>query len=784
MRLHECRAFKTRQDSQSENAAGKLLSSIRKRLQQIKRLETLCDQGQQLDWQQEMKIAQRGFLEQARKDLERGAPPTYALTHLCLHLHLEFGVSTMYAPSRVWERSCFLASNTVCLPPLIPGVAECLEHICSSKGFDGVVRCLLIRRPCVHEHSTYVHNTHTFLSAKYDVCIVACSCRQVKATLEQRRMQAAVKNFRHHSNALSSPPPKPLPSSKRPEPRAQHPPPPEMQPSPLEAVYVAETSSRPSAAWHRRSPSPMQGGFTQLPRTLATDLCSPPTTAAAPCASSSWSSAPAPATTAAVPTVTGFPSTPLGPALPTPLPDCKPTKRAVRKGNLSLFLAGKLDHPQSPRAPPIQPPTLTTPPRPAKGPWHLSTSSADSASVMSMDAILAEGSSTLSRSSSVLHKCSMDSVPPRTTAPPRTGIKVQMSLSDFVVRTALSGGKVSALTGSAASYGKQSVAAPAEMATPCTGSSVWRRTSEATPGSLPRQQGSSMPSLSQIMQAEVNEATASQTVSAQGAGRRRVDPWGLQQRALPTAVAVPLEELFLTQKNGGVRRSRQGQWSRQEGIEIRELDAILQEEGAARSLQHATAAKCAREPARELACTETGPLPSTKSDSASREIEGLAIESVATKADPHMRERSDNEVCAAPAGGQGMGSHAHGSPATLRRRKAFRGGARQVATRGGRGRGTPPVDGMHAEGGGGGDERCSVRCGARGRHRAECHDGVERQCAVARAGGGRGTPSAAADVSQGPSSRACARRRRGGGRGGAAGRPSHAYKTPTRPVAS
>lgn len=81
----DCRVFKTRKESESENEASKLLGSVRKRLQQVKRLEGLRATGQPLDDQQAIKVAQRAVLEEARSRLEAGdaaacAPSTPALT--------------------------------------------------------------------------------------------------------------------------------------------------------------------------------------------------------------------------------------------------------------------------------------------------------------------------------------------------------------------------------------------------------------------------------------------------------------------------------------------------------------------------------------------------------------------------------------------------------------------------------------------------------------------------------------------------------------------------------
>lgn len=72
--LHSCRAFKTRLDSQSESAAQKLLNSVRKRLQQIRRLEAQAEAGGQLDRQQQVKVAQCAALEAAKEQLEAGKP--------------------------------------------------------------------------------------------------------------------------------------------------------------------------------------------------------------------------------------------------------------------------------------------------------------------------------------------------------------------------------------------------------------------------------------------------------------------------------------------------------------------------------------------------------------------------------------------------------------------------------------------------------------------------------------------------------------------------------------
>ena len=67
-----CRAFKTKQDTDTEAAAQKLLASVRKRLAQIARLEARRTGGHALDWQQELKLAQAAALERAQSALQDG----------------------------------------------------------------------------------------------------------------------------------------------------------------------------------------------------------------------------------------------------------------------------------------------------------------------------------------------------------------------------------------------------------------------------------------------------------------------------------------------------------------------------------------------------------------------------------------------------------------------------------------------------------------------------------------------------------------------------------------
>lgn len=67
-----CRAFKTHEDEQTERLAGKLAGHVRKRLQQIRRLEVQAAAGAHLDAQQRAKMQQRRGYEAARVALDRG----------------------------------------------------------------------------------------------------------------------------------------------------------------------------------------------------------------------------------------------------------------------------------------------------------------------------------------------------------------------------------------------------------------------------------------------------------------------------------------------------------------------------------------------------------------------------------------------------------------------------------------------------------------------------------------------------------------------------------------
>ena len=89
-----CRVFKTRKECESETETAKLLSNVRKRLQQVKRLEGQRDAGQGLDAQQAVKVAQRAALEEARGQLEAGADAT------CV-------------PMCCWTRHCILTGTSV-----------------------------------------------------------------------------------------------------------------------------------------------------------------------------------------------------------------------------------------------------------------------------------------------------------------------------------------------------------------------------------------------------------------------------------------------------------------------------------------------------------------------------------------------------------------------------------------------------------------------------------------------------------------------------------------------
>ena len=68
----ECRAFKTHADERLERVASKLAGHVRKRLQQIRRLEVQDAAGAQLDRQQRVKMQQRPGYEAVRAALDRG----------------------------------------------------------------------------------------------------------------------------------------------------------------------------------------------------------------------------------------------------------------------------------------------------------------------------------------------------------------------------------------------------------------------------------------------------------------------------------------------------------------------------------------------------------------------------------------------------------------------------------------------------------------------------------------------------------------------------------------
>lgn len=69
-----CRSFKTYEDERTEKAAGKLVAHVRKRLQQMRRLEALVATGGALDPQQRSKLSQRDAYLRANAALERGEP--------------------------------------------------------------------------------------------------------------------------------------------------------------------------------------------------------------------------------------------------------------------------------------------------------------------------------------------------------------------------------------------------------------------------------------------------------------------------------------------------------------------------------------------------------------------------------------------------------------------------------------------------------------------------------------------------------------------------------------
>eukprot|EP00892_Ulva_mutabilis_P000327 jgi/Ulvmu1/10295/UM060_0097.1 len=66
------RAFKTHEDERSERVMSKLAGHVRRRLQQIRRLEVQAAAGSQLDRQQRAKMLQRSGYEAARAALDRG----------------------------------------------------------------------------------------------------------------------------------------------------------------------------------------------------------------------------------------------------------------------------------------------------------------------------------------------------------------------------------------------------------------------------------------------------------------------------------------------------------------------------------------------------------------------------------------------------------------------------------------------------------------------------------------------------------------------------------------
>lgn len=68
------RSFKTHEDERSEKAAGKLVVHVRKRLQQMRRLEAVLAAGGTLDPQQQSKLAQRDAYIAANDALARGEP--------------------------------------------------------------------------------------------------------------------------------------------------------------------------------------------------------------------------------------------------------------------------------------------------------------------------------------------------------------------------------------------------------------------------------------------------------------------------------------------------------------------------------------------------------------------------------------------------------------------------------------------------------------------------------------------------------------------------------------
>ena len=294
----------------------------------------------------------------------------------------------------------------------------------------------------------------------------------------------------------------------------------------------------------------------------------------------------------------------------------KTTKRAARKGTLSLFLSGKLDEEEQTM---VTPPATKLSATPGDA-WKRGSNSTEVGSVVSMDAILAEATpvpATRARAS-VLHRA-MNTTISSDAKPPRKPLTGSSSVENVAAGSALPI-RISNKRRLSQKDAKQRAAAALEGGSPCSSAPAWH-TPAASSASANK-----APSLSDIMHAASTAASAEQrlrsahmaaarTAAAPAApARDRHDPWGVQQRV--PAAACELKETISVQQAAasGVRRAPHGGWSRQEGVEIRGLDAILHAEELAGLAQ--SAAPSARTSADAPRAVPDGPVPRSCSHSA------------------------------------------------------------------------------------------------------------------------------------------------------------------------
>jgi hypothetical protein len=270
------------------------------------------------------------------------------------------------------------------------------------------------------------------------------------------------------------------------------------------------------------------------------------------------------------------------------------SKPNLRKGALSMFLEGGLDHSAAPQTPPLAAGVTGAGPGASGGPaWGAAPAEARSlSSAVSMKAILAEGSGTPAS---------------RTNAKPRdatagvstaSGVKAksrQMTLSEFVqhgaARPAKTGGSSDAgLSSKPPPWAKKQLlsgimAAAAEVGAEKNPSLAWG----SPPAAL-----NALPSLSEIMRTEGwHGACAWQTPHASGPGgsvaRSRGDPWKrFEDDTVAAAPAKPQGGLFPAQQKGkerARRRDLKGQWQTpDEAVAVRAIHDIVQEEVELRRL--------------------------------------------------------------------------------------------------------------------------------------------------------------------------------------------------------